>query len=37
MDGIRGAICFAMSISVSIGVSRFERYLLETCRLPRKG
>src|SRR5229473_1780006 len=28
MDGIRGATCFAMSISVSMGVSGFERYLV---------
>jgi hypothetical protein len=37
MDCFRGAICFAMSISASMGVSGFERYFLEICRLLRKG
>jgi hypothetical protein len=37
MDGIRGAICFAMSISASMSVSGFERSSLETWRLSGKG
>jgi hypothetical protein len=37
MDCFRGATCFAMSISASMGVSGFERCFLESWRSLRKG
>jgi hypothetical protein len=37
MDCFRGATCFAMSISASMGVSGFERCFLESWRLLGKG
>ena len=37
MDRFRGAVRFAMSISLSMGLSWIDRHFLETCRLQGKG